>query len=244
MTNRTCSVEGCDRTVHARGLCCPHLHRLERYGDPLGSPEPKPGPNECSVEGCDRVAVARGWCHPHHRRWSETGDVRADVPIARQARYAPGSQCAIEGCDQPRDKREWCGTHYRRWQRHGDPLTVLVIHGDDWTRIESYIDRSGGPDACHMWAGPANGSGYGQSMLNGRLTLTHVLIWERENDPKGPGIELDHECHNQALRDGSCKPGICAHRLCCNPRHLVPRTRAEHAKATPRPPGSRRRKAA
>jgi hypothetical protein len=56
---------------------------------------------------------------------------------------------------------------------------------------------------------------------------------EQENDPKPSGIELDHECHNQAIRDGLCLPGICAHRLCCNPRHLIPRTRAEHVAASP-----------
>jgi hypothetical protein len=129
--------------------------------------------------------------------------------------------------------------HYRRWQRHGDPLALLVIHGDDWTRIESYTDRSGGPDACHMWTGPVNGSGYGQSMLNGVLTLTHVLAWEQENGPREPGIEVDHECHNQALRDGTCQPGMCAHRLCRNPAHLISRSRSEHVAATPH--GPRRR---
>lgn len=241
-----CSAGGCERTAQARGLCSPHLHRLVRYGDPLGNPEPRPGPGECSVGGCDQSAVARGWCPGHYSRWSATGDVRPDVPLARQTSYTPGSQCAVEGCGEPRQKREWCSKHYRRWMKHGDPLKVLVIHGDDWTRIESYIDRTGGPGGCHMWTGPVNGSGYGQSMLNGVLTLTHALMWERENGPRNPGVELDHECHNQAVRDGTCEPGICPHRLCCNAEHVIPRTKSEHAAATPRrarrrPAGPRRR---
>jgi len=30
----TCSTEGCERTVHARGLCGRHYYRLRTYGDP------------------------------------------------------------------------------------------------------------------------------------------------------------------------------------------------------------------
>ncbi len=34
--NSICSVEGCEKPVHAHGLCSPHAHRLRRHGDPLG----------------------------------------------------------------------------------------------------------------------------------------------------------------------------------------------------------------
>lgn len=232
MTDRTCAVDGCGKPVHARGWCCSHNHRWERYGDPLGRPDPPPPRPLCGVDGCEQPTVARGWCNAHWSRWKATGDVRADVPVVQQARYAPGLLCTVEGCGKPRDKREWCGTHYRRWQRHGDPLTVIVIHGDVWARVESYVDRSGGPDACHLWTGPQNTDGYGQTMVDRKLKVVHVLLWEQENGPKPPGVELDHECHNQAVRTGSCRKGICSHRLCCNLKHIVPRTKSEHVAAT------------
>lgn len=38
LSEENCNVEGCDRKVHAKGLCCPHAHRLRKYGDPLGKP--------------------------------------------------------------------------------------------------------------------------------------------------------------------------------------------------------------
>lgn len=231
MGDRTCSVNDCGSPVLARGWCRTHYRRWQAHGDPEYVQPPVPA---CDVNGCGRPSIARGWCYAHWGRWKATGDVRADVPVAEKVRHEPGLLCAVDGCNKAREKREWCGTHYRRWQRHGDPLAVLVIHGDDWTRIESYVDRSGGPDACHPWTGPTQGSGYGQSMLDGKLQTVHVLLWERENGPKPPGIDLDHECHNQAVRDGLCAPGICPHRLCCNLRHLVPRTRSEHASATVR----------
>lgn len=227
---RICSIDGCDAPHEARGWCRHHWRVWDAHGDPEWVRPPAP---ECAVETCDETAIARGWCNGHWRRWKETGDVRADVPLRRQARYAPGSECAVEDCTERPQKRGWCDTHYRRWQRTGDPLKVRVIHGDLWARVETQIDRSGGPDACWPWSGPKNGGGYGQTMVDGKLMLAHAFFWEAENGPRKPGIELDHECHNEAIRNGTCKAGECAHRLCCNPRHLVPRTRDEHAAASP-----------
>lgn len=35
-TQRICSIDGCDKTVKARGWCGKHYHRWARHGDPLG----------------------------------------------------------------------------------------------------------------------------------------------------------------------------------------------------------------
>lgn len=35
MTDRTCSVDGCDKPRHSKGLCSSHAHRLRRHGNPL-----------------------------------------------------------------------------------------------------------------------------------------------------------------------------------------------------------------
>jgi hypothetical protein len=37
----TCSIEGCDRPVRARGWCSPHLQRWYVHGDPLGGGPPR-----------------------------------------------------------------------------------------------------------------------------------------------------------------------------------------------------------
>jgi len=37
-----CSVEGCEKTTHAKGLCQAHYRRLQRYGDPLAKGRPGP----------------------------------------------------------------------------------------------------------------------------------------------------------------------------------------------------------
>lgn len=35
MTNK-CTVEGCDASIYAKGLCLPHYRRKRKYGDPSG----------------------------------------------------------------------------------------------------------------------------------------------------------------------------------------------------------------
>jgi hypothetical protein len=187
----------------------------------------------CAVEDCGRPARKRGWCSGHYQRWLATGDVRADVPLKVLTRHAPGLRCAVEDCEKPRTTRDWCTMHYSRWHQHGDPLITLIIVGDDQARIESYIDRSGGPDACHPWTGGQWTDGYGCVKVGDRARCAHVAIWELENGPKPPDAQLDHECHNRAVRDGSCRPGKCPHRLCCNLRHIIARaSKDEHFNAT------------
>jgi len=136
-----------------------------------------------------------------------------------------------ETCGRPVSAHGWCKMHYKRWWRHGDPL-LCFRGGDPRPRVESLIDRSGGPDACHPWLGKPCRKGYGHVLVDGAHRAAHVAVWEFENGPKPPGTDIDHECHNRAVQEGSCRPGKCPHRLCCNLRHLVLRTKDEHREAT------------
>jgi 5-methylcytosine-specific restriction endonuclease McrA len=68
VTDAICTIDGCSRTVHGRGLCGAHWNRLARHGDPLGgAPERLPA-TRCITEGCDRKSVARGLCGMHDKR--------------------------------------------------------------------------------------------------------------------------------------------------------------------------------
>lgn len=140
--------------------------------------------------------------------------------------------CSICG-KAGRLQRGWCWAHYSRWRRHGDPLVTSRIVGDDRARFEGHVDRSGGSDACHPWTAAIAPNGYGRVGADGKTEQAHVFGWELEHGPVPPGKELDHECHNRALRDGTCQPGVCLHRRCCNNSHLVLRTRKEHLAAAP-----------
>lgn len=73
-----CWAAGCGEQVGpkgGKGLCVPHLHRLNRYGDPLagGARRNRQGP-ECTVGGCDSPSKARGLCDKHYYRWNKYGD--------------------------------------------------------------------------------------------------------------------------------------------------------------------------
>lgn len=127
----TCSVESCDRTVYARGLCQPHYKRLRRHGDVLADVPVGRGTRECSVDGCIRPAEARRLCHGHYLRWKRTGDVGEEAPLERATRPL----CAAMDCGRPAHARGLCGTHYKRAVRHGDIEAggaIRIVTGDGW----------------------------------------------------------------------------------------------------------------
>ncbi len=139
--------------------------------------------------------------------------------------------CAITECVKPVVAFGWCDMHYRRWKKHGDPLAVKLVMGNDEFRFESRVDRSGGPGACHLWQGKPGPDGYGMIRFGGKDRLVHTVAWELANGPVPPGMEIDHECHNRAVRDGTCRRGLCVHRLCCNDQHLAAKTHLENVRA-------------
>src|SRR5690242_15724250 len=119
---------------------------------------------------------------------------------------------AEQGCPRPAKRRSpgtprqqppnWCGTHYMRYRRTGSPHIVRRIFGDDRARFESYIVRAA-PDACHPWRGSLASDGYGHIRMGDQIKLSHVVAWEFEHEqPRPPGAEIDHECHNRAVREG------------------------------------------
>lgn len=87
-----------------------------------------------------------------------------------------------------------------------------------WARV----DTSAGPDGCWPWTLSTTSVGYGQVVMQGKRYATHVFAYMDRVGPVPEGLHLDHTCHNLDL---SCSGGReCAHRRCCNPRHLVPKT--------------------
>ena len=116
----TCSIEGCERPVYARGWCTRHWYRWRYHGSPTaGRPVGQDGSGGvCSVEGCARPAAARGWCRTHHRRWLRHGS-----PLVRGVIETPaiGTQrfCSVDGCDRPHEAHGLCSMHRARWVKHG-----------------------------------------------------------------------------------------------------------------------------
>jgi hypothetical protein len=75
----------------------------------------------------------------------------------------------------------------------------------------SAVDRTG--NGCWEWQGRLNNSGYGFMYFDGKSQAAHRIAYTLAVGPITDGLELDHRCRN---------------RICCNPGHLEPVTRAEN----------------
>lgn len=70
MSKRTCSIDGCDRTVRARGWCGAHYQRWSKAGDPLAGGRFKPqGTEPLEVRLRENITEAPNGC------WEWTGNL-------------------------------------------------------------------------------------------------------------------------------------------------------------------------
>lgn len=124
MSDRTCSVEGCEKPVQSRGWCATHYRRWYDTGDVNAAVPIKPRRTTCNVEDCDRPHYGFGYCRMHYRRWRGTG-----APGPAESLRRPDRGCMVDGCDDKHKAKGYCQIHFDRWYKHGDPLLVLPPNG-------------------------------------------------------------------------------------------------------------------
>lgn len=72
----SCDIEGCEKQVHNKGLCCAHASRLAKFGDALAPKTRHPNVGACSVEGCDEPMRKTKLCAKHYAMWYRYGEIR------------------------------------------------------------------------------------------------------------------------------------------------------------------------
>ena len=90
------------------------------------------------------------------------------------------------------------------------------MSGEWQARFWSYVDKSGGPDACWPWLKSKYGDGYGRFKHAGEDASSHRVAWELVHGPIPRGHDVLHHCDNPP---------------CCNAfsdRHLFTGTQADN----------------
>lgn len=136
---RTCSVEGCERKLHARGYCSMHYDRDKRGAD-LNAPV-RYGIKDCDHPGCKNRHFAKNYCSLHYRRMVEGSDMNAPV-----RRVGIVRKCLVEGCQRKHSCKGYCRTHWKRIQ-NGKDLYAPVRKASPgewgpWRIKRGYVSRS------------------------------------------------------------------------------------------------------
>lgn len=187
MTEKRCSILGCERPYYARQYCFLHYERTWRTGSP-GALNPMKVKENCTISECNGKHHARGYCTKHYQRWKKHGDPLYAPKFARD--YI----CAAPGCDNPGDSLELCTKHYQRMVHHG---SLEVKSPSFETPEESFDYRTEWFGDCLLWTGRKH-RGYGRMWVDGKETLSHRYAWQRVHGLIQEGIEIDHICHNRA----------------------------------------------
>jgi len=91
-----CSIEGCNRVVHGKGLCFKH-YQNELYASKT---------NKCNVDWCERVEHLKGLCRHHY---------------VKEREAAITDKCVVNGCDKIVLHGKLCSEHYHKSQYAKNP---------------------------------------------------------------------------------------------------------------------------
>lgn len=134
VSERKCSVEGCDRRVSARDLCKNHYEMQRRFGRTKPSRATARQPRFCGVAGCARPHMANGFCLAHYARVRDGKPLDKPLKALKGENFRwlqahinhSGDECLV----WPFSRSRGYGTlHYRGKQLGAHRLMCILAHG-------------------------------------------------------------------------------------------------------------------
>lgn len=164
----------------------------------------------------NRCGTVRGYFD--HRAVGEKtcADCRAAKRAYQIERSADYGTCSVPQCSEPVEARAWCSSHLDKWRRWGTPTpSKPSAHARFWSRVNEAAIPDYAPHLgpCWTWAGKRTSQGYGSFGTD--QTLAHRYAYEDMVAEIPEDLTIDH---------------LCRVRLCVNPSHLEPVTRAENTR--------------
>ena len=153
-------------------------------------------------------------------------------------------QCTFIGCGRAVAAKGLCLPHYKQ-RRNGRELSPIGSrHGGFEPRPaeERFWEKvnKDNYDGCPwIWVGAITSRGHGNFALvakrgQSKYIAAHRFMYQLTRGPVADGLDIDHICHNEAARRGTCDGGeTCLHRRCVYPEHLVAKSRRENLLASP-----------
>lgn len=215
-TQRTCTIDGCDRPYRASGFCGRHYSRWRVHGDPLYERQWPQYPDECTVEDCDEPHQFKGFCSHHY----------IEDRAARRRSTMGG--CSVEGCDGDPyivGPPVYCRTHYRRLKARGGTFGRAGDQGDIVDRLDAqsvgvrggcieWTSRPNTPDGKYgrvRWGDPDPTTG------RKKYHLAHRVAWALWNDVDAADLPTEGVIRH-----------LCGNARCINPLHLEHGTHSQN----------------
>lgn len=118
--------------------------------------------------------------------------------------------CSAPDCDSRHYCKGFCTKHYMRMRRTGDLATAPVLSLGERLAVAVQDDNG-----CWIWPGVPGLNGYARLSIGDQLQYAHRVSYEHYVGPIPDELTIDH---------------LCRVRMCINPEHLEPVTRAENAR--------------